>query len=377
MEEFLHDKTILIVDDVPENLDILNELLSDFKRKVAINGEKAIEIANSDQPPDLILLDIEMPGMSGFEVCKSLKNNGKTDGIPIIFLTARTDKRDTVKGIELGAADFITKPFDSDELMVRVRTQLELAEFRRRTQSTIQQIEQSSSLLKYTSEETSRQKKIIEEERQKVDDLLTNILPEFVAKELKEKGSVTPHHFPYASVLFTDLAGFTKLSQGLSPKEIIDELNTIFIGFDEIMERNNMEKIKTIGDGYMAVGGVPIPNGSNAVDAVNAGLELVRFVRRVREENKKLGKPEWNIRIGIHTGDLVAGMIGKNKFAYDVWGITVNTASRMESSGEPGKVNISGITYQLVKDKFDCEYRGNIEVKNMGRMDMYFASSKD
>jgi class 3 adenylate cyclase len=153
---------------------------------------------------------------------------------------------------------------------------------------------------------------------------------------------------------------------------MVDELNTLFVGFDEILERNNMEKIKTIGDGYMAAGGLPVQNGTNPVDAVKSGLEMVEFVKKVKEANEKAGKPVWDLRIGIHTGDLIAGVIGKSKFVYDIWGISVNTASRMESAGEPGKVNISGITYQLVKDKFNCLRRGNIEVKNMGKMDMYF-----
>ena len=218
----------------------------------------------------------------------------------------------------------------------------------------------------------SRQKNAVEEERRKADSLLLNVLPEYVARELKESGHVTPRHFSIATVLFADLAGFSKLSQGLTPKEIVDELTQLFVEFDFILERNNMEKIKTIGDGYMAAGGLPLPNSSNPVDGVRAGLEMIESLKKIKEKNEKSGKPAWEVRIGIHTGDLVAGVIGKNKFVYDIWGATVNAASRMESAGEAGKVNISGITYQLVKDKFDCVRRGNIEVKNMGKMDMYF-----
>ncbi len=365
-------KTILIVDDTPENIDILTELLTGFKKKVATNGEKALQIAGAIDPPDLILLDIDMPDMDGFEVCRRLKSEPRTKDIPVIFLTAHTDKKTTVEGFKLGACDFITKPFNPGELMVRIKTQLELTDTRLRLESTIQQMEMSSLLLKQSSEELHRQKDAIEKERKKAQELLLNVLPEFIAKELNEKGSVTPRHFPIATVLFTDLAGFTKLTKGLTPIEIVDELNKLFMGFDEILERNNLEKIKTIGDGYMAAGGLPVPNGTNPVDAVRAGLEMVEFVKKIKVANEKQGKPPWDVRIGIHTGDLIAGVIGKNKFVYDIWGITVNTASRMESAGESGKVNISGITYQLVKDKFKCTPRGNIEIKNMGKMEMYF-----
>ena len=371
----LFDKTILLVDDTPANIAILSSLLSNFKRKVATDGAKALALAGSGNPPDLILLDLDLPDMTGFDVCGQLKGNPQTRHIPVIFLTANTEKKTTVEGFKLGASDFMTKPFDPDELMVRVTTQLELQESRQRLETIVQQLELSSTLLKQSGEELNRQKNAIEEERKKADSLLLNVLPEHVARELKENGYVIPRHFPIATVLFADLVGFSKLSKGLTPKEIVDELNHLFVGFDFILERNNLEKIKTMGDGYMAAGGLPVPNGSNPADAVRAGLEMIDFLKRIKEANRDSGKPAWDVRIGIHTGEVVAGVIGKNKFVYDIWGSTVNAASRMESAGEIGKVNISGITYQLVKDKFNCHRRGNIDVKNMGKMDMYFAES--
>jgi len=374
-ENALFEKTILLVDDTAENIDILNGLLMPFKRKVAMNGEKALALANSGNPPDLILLDIDMPGMNGFEVCENLKQNPDTQDIPVIFLTADTDKKTTVKGFRLGASDFMTKPFDPDELMVRVKTQLELRESRQRLETIVQQLELSSALLKQSGEELNRQKNALEKEKKTANELLLNVLPEYVAKELQEKGLVTPRHFPIATVLFADLVNFSSLSKGMTPSEMVDELNTLFVGFDEILERNNMEKIKTIGDGYMAAGGIPIQNSTNPVDAVRSGLEMCEFLKKIKDTNANSRKPVWDIRIGIHTGDLIAGVIGKSKFVYDIWGIAVNTASRMESAGEPGKVNISGITYQLVKEKFNCAPRGKLEVKNMGKMDMYFVES--
>jgi adenylate cyclase len=282
----MNTKTILIVDDSPTNIDILNDLLSEHRRQIATNGEKAIEIAMSDEPPDLILLDIEMPKMNGFEACEVLKANPRTQRIPIIFLTSKTDKETTIQGFELGASDFVTKPFNPAELTARVKTQLNLKDAQQKLEATIRQLETSSSLLKQSSEELSKQNAI-------ADDLLLNILPEIIANELKISGHVKPRHFPIASVLFADLVGFSKISKSLSPKEIVDELNTLFVGFDLVLEKNRMEKIKTIGDGYMA-------------------------------------------------------------------------------AGEPGRLSISGVTYQLVKDKFKCVLHGEVDAKNMGKIDLYF-----
>jgi adenylate cyclase len=376
MDISLNEKKILIVDDTPENITILSGLLATFQKMVATGGEKALELIRGDNPPDLVLLDVEMPGLNGFEVCRQLKSDPETQRIPIIFLTGNLDKKMTVEGFKLGASDFMTKPFDPDELMVRITTQLELSDSRERLEGMVFQLETSSRLLKNSNEEVGRQRKALEDERNRTDSLLLNILPEHVARELKEKGSITPRHYPIATVLFTDLAGFTKITKGMDPTALVDELNHLFVGFDRIIKQHNMEKIKTIGDGYMAVGGIPVQNSTNPVEAIEAAMELIAFVHSRREENVKNRLPPWEVRIGIHTGEIIAGVIGSNKFTYDIWGATVNIASRMESAGEPGKVNISGITYQLVKDKYRCVRRGNIEVKNMGKMEMYFAEER-
>ena len=371
MDGDISDKTILVIDDTPENITILSGLLSYFKKKVALSGQAGLDLAKSD-PPDLILLDIDMPGLNGFEVCRQLKKDPNTQKIPIIFLTANADKKMAVEGFKLGASDFITKPFDPDELMVRIQTQLELGDSRERLETLVNQMEISSGLLKNSSKEMGRQKKALEKERKKADTLLLNVLPESVAEELKAKGSVMPRGYPIVSVLFADLAGFTRISKGLGPENLLNELSHLFVGLDTIIEKNGLEKIKTLGDGYMAAGGIPVENGTNPIEAVQAGLEMLDFVKRTRQTNLESGKPPWELRIGIHTGPVIAGVIGKNKFTYDIWGATVNTASRMESAGEPGKVNVSGITYELVKDRFKCTRRGKIDVKNMGKMDMYF-----
>lgn len=215
----------------------------------------------------------------------------------------------------------------------------------------------------------------LNQERAKSDSLLLNILPSIVAEELKANDSVSPRHYESASVLFTDFVGFTQIAEGLTPDELIAELDACFSHFDAIAKTHKLEKIKTIGDSYMAVGGVPAANRTHAVDSVLAALHIQRFMQELAEKKKRQNQPCWQLRLGIHTGPLVAGVIGREKFAYDVWGDTVNTASRLESSGVAGRINISGVTYEQVKDFFVCEYRGKIPAKHKGEIDMYFVNA--
>lgn len=220
------------------------------------------------------------------------------------------------------------------------------------------------------------QNSIIESERQKSDGLLLNILPFETAQELKETGTSQARHFDSVTMMFTDFKGFTQLSEKLTPTDLVAEIDFCFKAFDEIAEKYHIEKIKTIGDSYMAAGGLPIPREGHAEDTINAALEIRDFMDKVRIQREKEGKHFFEIRIGLHSGPVVAGIVGIKKFAYDVWGDTVNTASRMESSGEPGKVNISEATYSLVKDKFNFEARGMIQAKNKGPINMYFVERK-
>ena len=216
--------------------------------------------------------------------------------------------------------------------------------------------------------------KNLNQERAKSDSLLLNILPATVAEELKANDSVSSRRYEGASVLFTDFVGFTQIAEGMTPEELVAELDACFSRFDAIARKHKLEKIKTIGDSYMAVGGVPSPNRTHAVDSVLAALEIRRFMMDLAERKKTQNQPCWQLRLGIHTGPLVAGVIGREKFAYDVWGDTVNTASRLESSGVAGRINISEATYDQVKDFFVCEYRGKISAKHKGEIDMYFVN---
>jgi adenylate cyclase len=219
-----------------------------------------------------------------------------------------------------------------------------------------------------------KQKEEIEREKERSEKLLLNILPAEVAEELKLKGSANAKHFDAVTVMFTDFKHFTKISETLSPTELVAEIHTCFEAFDNITTRHNLEKIKTIGDSYMCAGGLPVPNDTNAIDMVSAALEIQEFMKQHLAQRRSENRESFEIRIGIHTGPVVAGIVGVKKFAYDIWGDTVNIASRMESGGEEGKVNISRSTYELVRDKFKCEYRGKIEAKNKGTIDMYFVN---
>ena len=215
--------------------------------------------------------------------------------------------------------------------------------------------------------------RIIEEEKNKSDKLLRNILPEETALELKQSGKVKAQKFESVTVLFTDFKNFTRSSSNLSPENLVRSVNYYFSKFDGVMDKHGMEKIKTMGDSYMCAGGLHFHKADHALKMVQAAFEI----SQIMDETKKIAEENimpYDIRIGIHTGPVVAGVVGTRKFAYDIWGDTVNVASRMESSSEPGKINISEKTYLLIKDSFDCSYRGELEVKNKGMMKMYYVN---
>ncbi|MFV8270264.1 adenylate/guanylate cyclase domain-containing protein [Flavobacterium sp. GT2N3] len=215
---------------------------------------------------------------------------------------------------------------------------------------------------------------IIEEEKNRSDHLLLNILPEETALELKQNGKVRAKKFESVTVLFSDFEGFTQYAEKLPPEKLVESVDYYFSKFDEIMEKYNLEKIKTVGDCYMCAGGLPFSTNDHAFKMVHAALEIATFVKDSKNNNPQ-NDTRFEIRIGINSGPVVAGVVGTKKFAYDIWGDTVNIASRMESNSEPGKINVSKNTYELIKDTFDCHYRGEIEVKNRGMMKMYFVNN--
>lgn len=342
----MDDKSrILIVDDIEENLKVLTETLTQqgFNTLQAKNGERGIQIAKKARP-DLILLDIKMPGLSGYETIDILKKDPETMDIPVIFISALNQIEDKVKGFTSGAVDYVSKPFQKEEVIARVTTHLKLREAQ----------------------------KAVELEQMKSEQLLNNVLPVSIATELKEKGFSVPQSFSDVSVLFSDVVNFTKYSTNLDPATLIEELNVMFTKFDEIMENNGCERIKTIGDAYLAVCGMPNPQADHALKLTEAALEMKEYLI-----NRKIDrKDSWDVRIGIHSGELVGGIVGTKKYIYDIFGDSVNIASRMESTSIPMGINISEDTFNKIKDNFICTKRDPIEVKGKGLTNMYFVDGK-
>ncbi|MBI9099266.1 MAG: response regulator [Spirochaetaceae bacterium] len=332
---------VLIVDDIEENLKVLTETLTEegFYPLQAKSGERAIAIARKAQP-DLILLDIKMPGMDGYETIGKLKEDPETAAIPVIFISALNQIEDKVKGFTSGAVDYVSKPFQKEEVIARVGTHLKLRKALRN----------------------------VEAEKEKSEKLLLNVLPSRVAEELKETGTSKPHLFKNVTLLFSDFVGFTPLSAIMEPERLINKLNEMFTVFDEIMDKHNCERIKTIGDAYLAVSGIPDENPDHALNIVNAAIDMKNYLLKDGENSSN----PWQVRIGIHSGSVVGGIVGTKKYIYDIFGDSVNTASRMECHSEPNRINISEATWSLVKDKFSFEKRDPVEVKGKGMMEMYF-----
>ena len=337
--------TAIIIDDEKSAHISLSEDLKNHCPEIEIIAE-AYSVQNGLEtlnkfPPDLVFLDVSMSDGTGFDLLEKIaakKGGVNKINFNVIFTTAHDNF--AINAFKFGVIDYLLKPINSDELINAI--------------------------------EKVKTKIAVEKEREKTDSLLMNVLPFETAKELKSNGFSTVKHFENVSVMFTDFVGFTIITEKLTPTELIKELNKYFFRFDEIIEKQGLEKIKTIGDSYMCAGGIPVMDANSPKKMILAALEIKQFV----EENNRIKKiniePEWHIRIGIHTGNVVAGVLGKNKFAYDIWGDTVNIASNMESSCENGKINISKATYEFVKDFFEFTFRGKISVKNKSDMDMYF-----
>lgn len=358
----LKNYKILVVDDKSDNLrtlvDQMEKMDLDIQALQETDARNALMIAELELP-DLIITDWEMPDMNGIEFIRALQHNKTTRKIPIIMCTGiMTSSLNLKTALDAGAVDYIRKPVDSIEFQARMRSMLQLSD-------SFKTIQQQMSVVE-------SQKQEIAVEKAKSDRLLENILPKEIAKELKTNGEAASRSFEEVTVLFTDFKDFTQFAENMSPEDLVKELNTCFCAFDEIMLRNGVEKIKTIGDAYMCAGGLPIPNKTHSTDVVKAAKEVLEFMEELKTQHIKDNTKYLELRIGIHTGPVVAGIVGINRFQYDIWGDTVNMASRIESNGEVGKVNISDSTYQLIKDTHNCTSRGELEVKGKGKQKMYF-----
>ncbi|MGC9503628.1 adenylate/guanylate cyclase domain-containing protein [Baaleninema sp.] len=343
----LENASVLVVDDNEANRDLLRRRLKrqGYQVTVAEDGFRALELMR-EQPFDLVLLDIMMPRMNGYQVLEEVKSDPDLRDIPVLVISALDDLDSVVKCIELGAEDYLPKPFNPILLKARIGACLEKKRLHDQEKAYLEQLRV---------------------EQEKSERLLLNILPQPIAERLKQNPRTIADSFTDVSVLFADIVGFTKLWSRISPTELVELLNEIFSGFDELAEKNGLEKIKTIGDAYMVVGGLPIPREDHAEAIAQMALDMQRQMAQFNQGDRE----PFSIRIGINTGPVVAGVIGTNKFIYDLWGDTVNTASRMESHGIANTIQVTEATYERLKASFCFERRGVIEVKGKGKMTTY------
>ena len=357
--DILHGK-ILIVDDQAANVLLLERMLRDagYASVSSTSDPGAVCELHRKNRYDLILLDLQMPRMDGFQVMEGLKAI-ETDGyLPVLVITAQPDHK--LHALQAGARDFVSKPFDLTEVRARVYNMLEVRLLHLETRKLYEQVVAEQKL----------------SER-----LLLNVLPQPVAERLKGRVEVLAGSFTeviadsYAdvTVLFADIVGFTDFSAAVNPKKLLEMLNEIFTNFDDIAENRGMEKIKTIGDAYMAVAGMPVFAADHAARGGHMALDMMDALGAFNQRNGYT----LQMRIGIHSGPAVAGVIGKQKFIYDLWGETVSTASRMESLGMPGRIQVTAATRQRLGDSFVLERRGTIDVKGKGEVQTWFLNGRN
>jgi adenylate cyclase len=365
--------TILVVDDKPDNVRLLSTILTEkgYQVRKALNGPRAIATVQ-EFPPTLILLDVMMPEMNGYEVCAKLKASPKTSGIPVIFLSALDDASDKVKAFDMGAVDYITKPFQDKEVLARVANQLTIQSQQKLLQEQKKQLEELVGCLQNEIKERLVAEAALRLAQNKSEHLLLNILPAAIIENLKKGEGSAAERFDSATVLFADIVDFTSLAARIAPLELVNLLNQIFSKFDELTEKHGLEKIKTSGDAYMVAGGLPVPRLDHAEALANMALDMQEAIANFPTDT---GEP-FQIRIGINTGPVVAGVIGTKKFSYDLWGDTVNVASRMESQGLPGYIQVTTAIYEELKDRYVFEERGAIAVKGKGETIAYWLKAK-
>ncbi len=356
------DARVLLVDDsqmirMGARRSLMQIGLTDIRE--VDNGMAAVELLMRE-PFDLMLLDMEMPQMNGMQVLELLRESPHHVWPPVIVISGGAGASDdAVRCIELGAEDYLQKPFNPVLLRARVTTSIEKKLLRDQEMLRLKQLR--------------KQHEQLASEQAKTEELLLNILPRSIAKRLRDGEERIADSFPAVSVLFADMVGFTKMTRKTTATALVDLLDELFSGFDLITEKHGLEKIKTIGDCYMLAGGVPLQRDDHALAVVRASFEMIDFLNEFRERTGS----DINMRIGVHSGLVIAGVIGVRKFTYDLWGDTVNVASRMESTGQPGRVHVSPQTAALLEGHYHLEPRGRIEVKSLGEVETYFVSRSE
>jgi class 3 adenylate cyclase/FixJ family two-component response regulator len=378
MEQQSNLYNVLYVDDEENNLNSFRAALRRYYNVfTALSGEEGIEILTKNDI-HVVVTDQRMPHMTGVQFLQHIP--GDQNNIRII-LTGFTDMETIIEAINTGMVyRYIRKPWDKDELKITIDNAIETIVLRRNNKKLISELQANNEQLEQKvldrTGEIEKQRKIIEAGKAQSDKLLLNILPDEIAEELKRFGRSYARKHDEVSVLFADIVGFTTIAETLSAEKLVTLLDEIFRAFDNIVEKHDIEKVKTIGDAYMCACGLPLADNDNSIKAVKVALDMQQFMKGFGLSLRIQNLPDFQIRVGVHTGPVVAGVVGIRKFAYDIWGDTVNLASQMEQHSEPGKINISGDTYALVKNHFNCTYRGKIAAKSKGEVDMYFVEEK-
>lgn len=352
--------SVLVVDDSRTLRRLLIRALNDIgiaNVTEAANGREGLELVNSKEF-DLVLLDLEMPELDGLQVLQAIKADPLARSLPVIVVSGAEQFENAVKCIEMGAEDFLPKPFNPVLLRARVMSSLEKKRLR--------------DLERVRFAELQYEKELLQLEKEKSEHLLLNILPRAIAERLKGGERTIADSHPQVTVLFADLVGFTQLSSKTAPQDVVNLLNEVFSHFDRLAERHGLEKIKTIGDNYMLVGGLPLPRADHAVAVAEMALDMLEDVARINAKNQR----QISLRVGINTGPVVAGVIGKKKFTYDLWGDTVNLASRMESAGLPNTIHVSPTTHAALAGKYELSERGLVSCKGVGEITTYFLTGR-
>ena len=342
--------TILAVDDNKNNTELLKKRLEKKGHTVFTSNdgrEALIQLMTQEDGIDVILLDIVMPEMNGYEVLKFIKNDKRYHELPVIMISSMDDTDSIYRCIEIGADDYITKPFEKSILDARITSCIERKQLRDKEKILMLELQQ---------------------ERNKSEHLLLNILPADIAERLKSGETDIATKHDNITILFSDLVNFTPQAQDLSPNRVVHILNKIFKSFDDLAVKHNIEKIKTIGDSYFAVGGLQTDQIQAAKNVIEFSIEMLETISRI---DKNTTEMELKIRIGVHTGPVVAGVIGKNKFAYDLWGASVNMANRLETTCPPGNIQISEYTKNILGDVYNYNLKEKTNIKGIGQVNTY------
>ena len=380
--------SILIVDDSADSrrlITLMLEAAGYSGLRTAASAREAFRLLSRSDPAgaapevELILMDVLMPETDGIAACRQIKATECLRDIPIIMVTGNPDAESLQGAFAAGAMDYITKPLHRGELLARVRSALrlkhEMDHRKAREQELLEatrQLEEANKRLEQAMVALDDKHRLLQEEQERSERLLLNILPKPIADLLKQGQRVIADSAAEVTVLFADIVDFTQLSARLVAGEVVALLNEVFSGFDRLAEKHGLEKIKTIGDAYMAVGGLPTPRPDHAEAVAEMALDMQR---ELAAHTTATGQ-ELRVRIGIHTGPVIAGVMGTKKFIYDLWGDTVNTASRMESHGLAGGIQVTAATYEKLRDKYEFRERGMVLVKGKGEMVTYLLTGR-